>query len=107
MNSTTIGPSPSKTSVENVLLVTVRIPSLETRLRVFVCGTSSVSLIIGHPDQMDVSYPVRDPCCRTALYKVSRPRFRYELHFDCVREPSMRGAQLFRAPRLGCISLPR
>jgi hypothetical protein len=56
---------------------------------------------------MDVSYPVRDPCCRTALYKVSRPRFRYELHFDCVREPSMRGAQLFRAPRLGYISLPR
>src|ERR1039458_3301618 len=51
MNSTTIGPSPSKTNALNLSLVTVRIMSLDTRLRGVFWEPSSVSLIIGPPHQ--------------------------------------------------------
>jgi hypothetical protein len=46
MNSTAIGPSASKTSEENVLLVAVPMLSLDPRLRGVVRGTSNVSFVI-------------------------------------------------------------
>jgi len=45
------------------------------------------------------------PGCRTVRHEVSQPQHRDELHVDCVREPGMRGAQPFRAPRRRRISL--
>src|ERR1019366_2129566 len=65
MNSTTIGPAPSKTNALNVSLVTVRIMSLDTRLRGVFWEPSSVSLIIGPPHQSSEldNYLLTLPAC--------------------------------------------